>query len=759
MTAADFVTGTRQRLAGLWRQSLVRTAHLLVMNSVLNAGTGVAYWLLAARLNPPAAVGINSAAISAMMLLAGIAQLNLMSTLLRFVPAAGAAAGTMIRGAYLIGAGLSGVAAIVFLGGLGVWAPRLQVLLGSPLAAIGFVVFTMCWALFVMQDSALIAVRRAAAVPVENSSFAVLKIVLVVVFSLSAAGAAVWLSWTWAMVITVAGTSWYLFRRAVPSFAAARPQVIAQVESARELGRFIGPDYIGAVAYLAATSLVPLLVLDFTTARKAAVFALSWSICTALYAVAISFGQSLVAHGAVRGDQLDQYHRQAMRQTMRLLVPVVILSVAFASFGLSFFGPWYASQGTLTLRLLALSALPNAVVSLAVSRARAARQTVTAMVLLVTLCCLVLGLTVLLVPRLGIEGGGIAWLVAQLLVAAVVLTRSGVAAVRGRRVRSAEAGVPGTMLQAALADGGWQCEQPAAPTASDSAVVMVHRPEGETGVLKLAATSKGAASLRREHAVLTRLQSEERLGPWRELLPVPLSSGDVGDGAFLLTSRLPGQDARQVAPDLSQLLTPAAVNAITPLHRASSLVQVLDSVLLKRLVDEPIDQLRTAVRRKDPVDRLAAFLHEQMAGRWAMLGWTHGDYYPGNVLVGPVGRVTGIVDWSGARDDDLVALDIAFWLLTVPRPGQPREIGARVAGRLDRGPCWQPAEADLLTSHAHDAQVSGKSLLLLAWLRHVTDNLAKSDRYAASPVWARRNIAPVLRRMDELGDDGAGREP
>jgi O-antigen/teichoic acid export membrane protein/aminoglycoside phosphotransferase len=759
MTAAGFVVSTRQRLAGLWRQSLVRTGHLLVANSVLNAATGLGYWLLAAHLNPPAVVGTNSTAISAMMLLAGIAQLNLMYTLLRFVPAAGAAAKTMIRGAYLVGTGLSGLAAIIFLAGMAEWAPRLQGLLGSPLAAVGFVVFTMCWALFVMQDSALIAVRRAAAVPVENSTFAVLKIVLVVVFSLTVAGAGIWLSWTWAMVITVAGTNWYLFRRALPSFAAARPQVTAQVESARELGRFIGPDYIGAMAYLAATSLVPLLVLDFTTARRAAVFALSWSICDALYAVAIAFGESLVAHGAVRDDQLDQYQRQATRHTLSLLVPVVILTVVFAPLGLSFFGPWYASQGTLTLRLLALSALPNVVVALAVTRARAARRTVRAMVLLITLCCLVLGLTVVLVPRLGIVGGAIAWLAAQLVVATVVLASRGITATRLRRVRSAEAGVSEAMLQAALADSGWRCEEQPMPTVSDSSVVAVHTLEGETGVLKLAATSKGAASLRREQVTLTRLLSEERLGMWRDLLPVPLDSGDIGDGAFLLTRRLPGKNAQQVAPDLSRLLSPAAINAIAPLHQATSSVRVLDSTLLQRLVDEPIGQLRMVVRRKDPVDRLAARLHEQLAGRCVTLGWTHGDYCLGNLLVGPVGQVTGIVDWSGAREDDLSVLDIAFWLLTVPRAGQPRELGARVASRLDRGRCWQTAEADLLTSRAYSAQVSGETLLVLAWLRHVTDNLAKSDRYAASPVWVRRNVAPVLERVDSLGNAAAGGWP
>ncbi len=186
---------------------------------------------------------------------------------------------------------------------------------------------------------------------------------------------------------------------------------------------------------------------------------------------------------------------------------------------------------------------------------------------------------------------------------------------------------------------------------------------------------------------------------------------------------------------------------------------MLDSILLKRLVDEPIGQLRAVVRRKEPVNRLAAYLHEQLTGRPVTLGWTHGDYYLGNLLVGPVGQVTGIVDWSGAREDDLSVLDVAFWLLTVPRAGQPREFGARVASRLDRGHCWQTAEADLLTSRAYHAEVSGETLLLLAWLRHVTDNLAKSDRYAASPVWVRRNVAPVLQRVDLLGNAAAGGWP
>ncbi len=749
MTTGQLVVEARRRLEGMWQHSLVRTGHLLVANSVLNAGTGILYWLLAARLNPPGVVGINSAAISAMMLLAGIAQLNLMSTLLRFVPAAGAAAGPMIRTAYLIGAVLSGLAAIGFWVGLDDWAPRLTGLLGPGLVGLGFVLATIGWSLFVMQDNALVAVGRAHAVPVENTTFAVLKIVLVVAFSLTLPGAGIWLSWTAAMAITVAGTSWYLFRRAVPSFATARPQAMAQVESLRDLGRFIGPDYIGALAWIAGTSLVPLLVLNLTDPRHSAAFALAWAISLALYTVPAAFGQSLVAHGAIHSDRLDQYHRQAVLQTLRLLVPVVVVIVVFAPLGLSFFGPWYVSQGTETLRLLALSALPNVVVGLAVSRARVERRVTRAMVILVTLDGLVVGLTVLLVPRVGIRGGGWAWLAAQVFVATVIIVQGRVSAIRSRRVRSSGAAASDATVRAALAGSNWHCEE-ALPTVSDSAVIMVRAAEGGPGVLKVATTSRGVASLHRERDVLGRLWSDERLGLWRDLLPIPLDAGEVDGGAFLLTSRLPGRDGRQVAPGLGNLITPAAVNAIATLHRTTSVAHVVNCDLLGRLVDEPAGRLRSAVPRKDAVDRLVAALHTRLAGRRVRLGWTHGDFYPGNVLVGPSGRVTGIVDWSQVREDDLVILDTAFWLLTIPRAGQPHEFGARVATRLDRGPCWKSAEIDLLTTLAGGDPIDGEALLLLTWLRHVTDNLAKSDRYTASPVWLRRNVLPVLRRVDEL---------
>lgn len=325
-------------------------------------------------------------------------------------------------------------------------------------------------------------------------------------------------------------------------------------------------------------------------------------------------------------------------------------------------------------------------------------------------------------------------------------------ALRSRLVRSRHASVPDAVMRAALATGNWWNESDL-PTISDSAVIMVRRADGKNAVLKVAASANGVACLRREADVLDRLQSDERLGEWRKMVPVLLGSGDISGGSYLVTSRLPGVDGRRATPDMMGWLTSAMADAIGPLHCLDTMEHEVDAALLRRLVDEPIARLRAAVRRKDAVDRLGARLHAELTDRRVMLGSTHGDLAPGNVML--MGRrVSGIVDWGNVRGQDLTILDLSFWLLAVPRPGQPREIGARVASRLRSDEAWLPAESRLLAARTYGDPISGRALLLLAWLRHVTDNLAKSDRYARSPVWSRLNVMPVLRMMDER-DEGA----
>lgn len=299
---------------------------------------------------------------------------------------------------------------------------------------------------------------------------------------------------------------------------------------------------------------------------------------------------------------------------------------------------------------------------------------------------------------------------------------------------------------AALPDGNWRCERQLR-TVSDVRVYIMRAEHGETCVLKVASTESGAAGLRREGCVLTQLGSDRQLADWSAVVPVLLAAGEVGASSYLFTSRLPGRDGRQRAPQEMARLTPAAVRAISPLYLRTRSTRVVDDAMLNELVDEPAKLLMAALPSADVVDRLARTLHSSMGGRTVTLGMTHGDFHAGNILADDDARVTGIVDWGGARQDDLPALDIALWLLTLPGYGPIRGLGRLVADRLNREQAWTPAERSALDSVAADELNDGNTLVLLAWLRHIASNLGKSGTFAESPLWWQRAVVPVLRQL------------
>jgi O-antigen/teichoic acid export membrane protein len=728
----------RSRLA----HPLFRSGYTLVLNSTMSAVVGVAFWLLAARAYQPAVVGRNSAALSAMMFLAGIAQLNLMSSLLRFLPTAGRGARRMSALSYVVVATLSALAAVVFLAGLGTWSPALIPLLRGPLMAVTYILGTMALSILTLQTCAFVALRHAGTATLVNQAFNILKLVLLALFAILLPHSGVYFSWVASAVLVVAAGAVILFTRTVRTFA-SEPRNIPTLP---DLARFAGPDYLASLAWIAATTLVPVLVLNLTDAAHAAVFALTWSVTLVLYGVPEAFGQALVAHTTRELAQLDERHNQVLKASLGLLAPVVLVLVVSAPLLLRPFGPWYATQGAGTLRLLTSSAVPGTIVALTVSRARVRRHMVTVTSALIGVCVLIIGLTLLLVPRMGIEGAGLAWLLGESAVAAVI----GVAAASRLMIRAPRAAVPPSVRAEAVRavkDAGWLPERRLV-TVSDTAVLIVSD-ASRAAVLKVAATERGMAALRREEEVLTLLAGDARLGSWRQMIPAVLDTFEFTGGRALLTNRLEGRDARELFARLDGCDHAAA--AIGPLHRLDTGRFPVDDELLERWVAEPTERLRRVVpaytRLQPEVSRVKSYLSDELSQRTLTMGWVHGDFYPGNVLVDANGKVSGVVDTAQTQQRGLPVLDLAHWVLTLPGDGGPEQLGARVATRLDQEQCWTDSETKFLLQAPGGGELSGRLVLLLTWLRHVDSNLVKSERYANNPIWLRRNVFPVLRKV------------
>jgi O-antigen/teichoic acid export membrane protein len=414
---------TAARLAAHLRTPLYRNAYALMLNTGLTSALGFVYWLVAARVYPTEVVGLNSAALATMMFLAGLAQLNLPSVLIRFIPQVGRGARRLIYLATLatLTAGL--IASVVFVWGSPAWAPSLSALRYDPWLAGGFVLATALWGVFSLQEGILTGLRRATWVLARNAAFAVGKIGLLVLFGTLFPAYGIIASWAITAALLL-GPTGLLVRRQLargPTGGGLSPAA----GSRSEIARYAAADYVGAMAGLAATMLVPVLVTEKAGPTATAHFYLAWTIAYSLYLLAPGMGSSLIVEAVLDPDRLVAYTKRAFVHTARLLVPLVLVLELAAPYVLSLLGESYAAEGTTLVRLLVLSALPNIVVTLFTSVARAQKRMTAVVVVLVTQCASVLLLSYVLLGAVGITGVGLAWLISQTVVAVVLLALRG----------------------------------------------------------------------------------------------------------------------------------------------------------------------------------------------------------------------------------------------------------------------------------------------------------------------------------------------
>ncbi|MGI5459875.1 lipopolysaccharide biosynthesis protein [Streptomyces sp. CA-249302] len=397
-------------------EPLLRTGHLLAVSSLVNSGLGAVFWLCATHWYDAHVVGLSYAALSASLLLAGIGQLNLNEFLVRFVPTAGLRTRRLVLTCYAVSVSCSLLAAAVFLALVPVAVPRLDFLL-TPVTGACFVLATAGYAVFVMQDGALTAVRRPGWVVAENVIFACAKILLLALGAALALFSGILLSWAGALVVSLLVANAVLLRRAVPRH---ERDTRAMTPPPRLLG-YAAADWFGSLFRLAAYTLVPLMVLQSLGAEQSAYFSLAWTIGYVPYLLACNMGTSLVVESVRRPERLVEHGLRVLRHSILLLAGISALLIALAPQILALFGSSYAAEATTTLRLLALSALPNLAVSVAIDVARARRRLRWAIGLQMALCVGVLGLTEVLLPRLGVTGAGVAWLATEILIAVPLL--------------------------------------------------------------------------------------------------------------------------------------------------------------------------------------------------------------------------------------------------------------------------------------------------------------------------------------------------
>jgi O-antigen/teichoic acid export membrane protein len=423
--------------------SLVRNSVYLMASTVVTAGLGYLFWVVAAHAFTSQEVGIGSAIISLCGTVALLTYLGSGAMLIERLPTSERSSEwTDVLVRICVGtAGVTVVATAVIVPILRI-SHEYRMFFSTVLAILIAMVGAAAWTLVNLFGSAFIAARRAGLLLLTQTLVSATKLLLVLPFAAFGAGAAGLVgAWVASAAVGVGvGAVWLIPRMRLGRQPGPRPRRRATVTSDRRLGvrrrarhrrpsappsassvrRLLG-QHLTSVGGAVTPLLLPVLVVLRLGATPNAYFYITWMVGGVFFMVSPSVSSALFAEGVRAGSDLRSVVAKALRVIVVLLAPAIVVMIVGGRLILGLFGASYATAGYGLLVLLAISALPDTVSNVAVVVLRVTDRLGYSTVLNLGILVVTLAAAWILLPSLGIAGAGVAWLGAQILGATACL--------------------------------------------------------------------------------------------------------------------------------------------------------------------------------------------------------------------------------------------------------------------------------------------------------------------------------------------------
>jgi O-antigen/teichoic acid export membrane protein len=397
------------------RTSVFISSLALIAARVASMGLGFLAWVLAARLFPPAEVGIASALVAAMMLCVQLGLLGIGSAVVALLPSHRHAREQMVDvGATVVVLSVLGVTLGYFVVALTL-LNQLSIVV-APAYAIAFLAMTIFGTLNTYYDYVSVALRRGDQVLVRNIAFGVVTIAMLAISASLLAGA------PGSLMILVAWASAGLAACTIAAVQVARaltrrPAARWDLSLAGRLVRVAFPNWLLTLAERAPALAMPVLVAEILGPTTNAFWYAAWMMGWVVLIIPISIGQSVFAEVSRDPANARSSVLHGLRSSFTVGVPAALGLAVVAELALRLLGAQYAAESTPALRVLVISVVPVTLIQAyyAVSRARGGLTEA------IAVGALGGGASVAVALAAGLVGGllamAAAWLVAQSIIA------------------------------------------------------------------------------------------------------------------------------------------------------------------------------------------------------------------------------------------------------------------------------------------------------------------------------------------------------
>lgn len=392
------------------RSPLYRNAIFLVANTALVAGAGFLFWFIVAKLYTEHEVGQALVLVGVATFLATLAQLGFGTGLIRFLPGTKRNRGRMINSCLTLSSILSVIFAAVMLFSVDLWFPQAGELARLSALALVFLLMVPLQANAIIVNNAFVAGREASYVVLKSILYQSARVLTPVLLVGILGFLGILSAFVIGQVLALSIAFFIWLPKVFPEF---RPGPALDKTVVNDIIHFSLGNHVAEVLAALPYPVILIIIANLLGSPEAAYFGYPWLIASLLFAVPLMTGVSLYAEGSHFEERL----RKDLVRALRFLVPLLFLGILFIWFLggsiLTLIGASYAAEGTSLLRILALSTIFVAVnhIFLSVARVKKWIRVIIALMAYITLGTI--GISYWAIPVFGIDGAGIAWLIAQ----------------------------------------------------------------------------------------------------------------------------------------------------------------------------------------------------------------------------------------------------------------------------------------------------------------------------------------------------------
>ena len=400
------------------KDPLHKNAIFLMMNSLGTSGFGFIFWIIVARLYVPEDVGIASAIISFMILLALLANLGFGIGIIRFLGSMDEReSNAIINSCFIISGTFALIFASIFLLGLDLWSEKLVFLKEDPLYIILFLIFTIIAVLMALLNSVFIARKSAIFVFIKDTGiFSFLKIVLPF-FLISFGSMGIFFAWGIASAIAFI-LGMILFIPVVQNRYRFKLEIEKRVIN--NMIHFSVGNHIGDIFRMLPSLILPLLIVNILSSQDAAYFYISWMMANLLFMVPLAITTSLLAESSGGEKDYGENVNKSLKLIFLFLIPTILILIFLGDVILQLIGQEYSDNAFNLLRLFSLSSIPLALNTVYITIKRIEKKFWEAILIYGSITIATFIGIFITIEGAGLDSVGNAWLISQTLLCLII---------------------------------------------------------------------------------------------------------------------------------------------------------------------------------------------------------------------------------------------------------------------------------------------------------------------------------------------------